>query len=209
MLTSYGIPNDGQMASKIIIKKKNIKKGNFVTDSENMTFSDFSNDLAIPIPRDEISAHIEFIKKIVPSAIAAGSYRRGNPTSSDMDVIVREPIEEVYSKLKAKGYIKGLFSKGTKKMMSVVKLDDFPYRQLDVIFTTPEMFPFALLYFTGSKMFNIRMRIKARKMGFKLNEYGLWKGDVSVRDDITTERDIFKTISMDYVPPEKRTGKST
>jgi DNA polymerase/3'-5' exonuclease PolX len=47
------------------------------------------------------------------------------------------------------------------------------------------------------------MRLKAKRNGWKLNEYGLWKGFVSI-GNIKTERDIFKALNIPYVSPENR-----
>ena len=47
---------------------------------------------------------------------------------------------------------------------------------LDIIETTKEDYPFALLYFTGSGPFNVKMRKQALSLGYSLNEYGLVKG---------------------------------
>ena len=66
-----------------------------------------------------------------------------------------------------------------------------------------EQFPFALLYFTGSKEHNIRLRQRAIDRGLTLNEYGLAEreeGDRRAR----TEADIYAALGLDYIPPELR-----
>jgi DNA polymerase (family 10) len=67
-----------------------------------------------------------------------------------------------------------------------------------------EQFPFALHYFTGSKEHNIALRGLAQPHGLKLNEYELSgpEGSVPCKD----EADIFRTLGLDYVPPEMREG---
>ena len=69
---------------------------------------------------------------------------------------------------------------------------------------TKEQFPYALHYFTGSKDHNVAMRSLAKRVGMKLNEYGLFKGDSLIK--CKTEEDIFKTLKLDYIPPELREG---
>jgi DNA polymerase/3'-5' exonuclease PolX len=73
--------------------------------------------------------------------------------------------------------------------------------RIDVRSVTKEQYPFALLYFTGSKQFNTTIRLHAKKMGYKLNEYNLgnFKGDI-----IRTEKDIFKALKIKYLKPEER-----
>ena len=46
-------------------------------------------------------------------------------------------------------------------------------RHLDIIETTPEEYPFAQFYFTGSGGFNVKMRKQALKLGYSLNEYSM------------------------------------
>src|SRR5262249_40637937 len=61
----------------------------------------------------------------------------------------------------------------------------------------------AMHYFTGSKAHNIRMRERAIKFGFKLNEYGLFDAnDTSVGGQ--TEEEIFEKLSLSYIPPVLR-----
>ncbi|KAF8299568.1 hypothetical protein TcYC6_0065630 [Trypanosoma cruzi] len=55
----------------------------------------------------------------------------------------------------------------------------YPARRLDIRFVEPECFPAALLYFTGSKHFNVVMRAEAIKQNFVLNEYGLFHNDAA------------------------------
>lgn len=200
MNTTYGV-KDSQLSGKaepIIIIKNKLKKGTFGDVNEEL-----SRDLSVPIPSTEIKQHIAYIKSIIPSAIACGSYRREKLLSSDMDVIVLEPIKIVFEKLSKNNYIRGIFNKGAKRMICVVKINDKPYRQLDIIYATKEELPFAKLYFTGPKKFNIKMRILAKKMGLKLNQYGLYKGAKKI-PNLKTEKDIFKALKKEYLEPKHR-----
>ena len=61
----------------------------------------------------------------------------------------------------------------------------------------------AILYFTGSKEHNIKMREKAKHMGHTLNEWGLIKANKS-RFKITSEKDLFDIVNIDYLEPEDR-----
>ncbi|MEK7790190.1 MAG: DNA polymerase/3'-5' exonuclease PolX, partial [Deltaproteobacteria bacterium] len=63
-------------------------------------------------------------------------------------------------------------------------------------------FPFALLYFTGSKEHNTEMRSIAKTKRLKLNEYGLFKGTKSI--PCKNEEEIFKTLGLEFIEPELR-----
>ena len=183
---------------------KKVKDGKIkLTNSQRVSLT-YNHDLIKRIPRNEITDHFEFIQSIIPTAMIAGSYRRGNSNSSDIDIVVRQPISDVVSDLKKVGYIKDTISHGNKKFSGVVKLKGYKiHRHIDIVFTTPRAYPFTMLYFTGSKKFNIVMRLKAKKKGLKLNEYGLWNGIVLV-GNAKTERDIFKILETPFVHPTSR-----
>src|SRR5262249_44731032 len=70
-------------------------------------------------------------------------------------------------------------------------------------------FPFALMYFTGSKEHNIVMRQRAIQRGLRLNEYGLFRSKEETRDpkllvSCATEEQVFQELGLNYVPPEMR-----
>jgi len=65
-----------------------------------------------------------------------------------------------------------------------------------------EEFPYALHHFTGSKEHNTAMRHRAKGMDIKMNEYGLFKGDVLIK--CSCEEEIFEKLNLCYIPPELR-----
>jgi DNA polymerase (family 10) len=76
---------------------------------------------------------------------------------------------------------------------------------LDIEFVSEEEWGTALLYFTGSKGFNVYMRADAKRKGMLLNEHGLY--DINTGDKILqypSEEDIFEEIGMKYVSPPMR-----
>ena len=64
----------------------------------------------------------------------------------------------------------------------------------------------AMFHFTGSGDFNRKIRIHAKSIDMKINEYGLYKikdtKEISI--PIKSEHDIFKNLSLKYIPPDKR-----
>ena len=86
-------------------------------------------------------------------------------------------------------------------------------RRLDIKVYPRPMFPFALLYFTGSDHFNRSMRWYAKKSGWTLSDHGLspavrvqglgkvWVGRTV---ECQTEKDIFDAMGLTYRPPTQR-----
>ncbi len=74
---------------------------------------------------------------------------------------------------------------------------------MDVRALAPESFGAALQYFTGSKEHNVALRMRAVRMGLKLNEYGLFREDgtpVAGAD----EKGVYGALGLAWVPPELR-----
>jgi DNA polymerase (family 10) len=81
--------------------------------------------------------------------------------------------------------------------------------QSDLRVISDAEFPFALMYFTGSKEHNIVMRQRAIERGLRLNEYGLFQSTVETRDPklrvpCNTEEEVFEKLGLHAVPPEMR-----
>jgi DNA polymerase (family X) len=74
--------------------------------------------------------------------------------------------------------------------------------EADLRTVTAEEFPYALMYFTGSKEHNVRLRGIAKKKGFKLNEYGLFDGEKPMT--LKSEEEIYRILGLAYVVPELR-----
>jgi DNA polymerase (family X) len=74
--------------------------------------------------------------------------------------------------------------------------------EADLRIVSIEEFPYALMYFTGSKEHNVRLRGIAKKKGFKLNEYGLFDGEKLIA--LEGEDEIYRTLGLAYVVPELR-----
>lgn len=173
------------------------------------------------IPRKEMEKHNAFIieaaQQIDPNmyVVLAGSYRRGRPDSGDIDVLIchkegeynQESYKRFVEYLKEKKYVVDTFAQGEKKCMAACKLPRHKsFRRIDLLYTDKETFPFALLYFTGSQQFNVKMREHCLKQGFSLNEYGLkqTKNNNKVDQEFNGEEDIFDFVGLRYVTPKER-----
>jgi len=138
-----------------------------------------------------------------------GSFRRKCKTCGDIDILISHKynhnyLENVIDLLTQKKYlIDHLTSaKGGKKYMGVLMLD-FPCR-IDIRFVYNEEFYTSLLYFTGSKNFNIQLRKKALSLGYTLNEYHLKNNNTNDCFVINSEKDIFDYLELIYVKPSNR-----
>lgn len=78
-------------------------------------------------------------------------------------------------------------------------------RRIDFLYTPRSEYPFALLYFTGSKLLNIKMRkIAKNDKELSLNEKGFFKGTKMIDDNFNSEEDIFDYLGMKYLKPLDR-----
>jgi DNA polymerase/3'-5' exonuclease PolX len=135
----------------------------------------------------------------------AGSYRRMKPIQKDIDLIF---IDSNFDKLlKALNDFKLDFKilvQGPKKMSMLIKVKSNPYVQFDMFLCTKEQYYPFLLYLTGSKNFNKKMRFHAKVNGFKLNQECLKSLKTNKIIKVKSEKDIFDLIGFKYVKPTDR-----
>lgn len=148
----------------------------------------------------KLTKMLEAIKGVRQVEIA-GSFRRGAPTIGDLDILVSgKPVADIAEK-KAKEMFDQLtmLASGDTKISFVI----FPENlQVDIRFVPQESYGSALLYFTGSKNFNVMMRKVAIEKGYLLNEYGLFsKGEYIAGK---TEEEVFKKLDLPVTKPDKR-----
>ena len=147
--------------------------------------------------------HMPGIEKITP----AGSLRRGRETVGDLDMLITGPccvddqqraglIEEI---LRFPGIV-DVLAKGDNKVSFKLRNG----MQVDVRLLPPDSYGAAMQYFTGSKNHNVSLRQRALKMGFTLNEYGLFRLEDNQRVAGTTENEIYGILKLDCIPPEMR-----
>jgi DNA polymerase (family X) len=137
--------------------------------------------------------------KLVEEVTPAGSLRRGRETVGDLDLLVTGrdhiAIADHFAKF---GGIAQIFAKGEDKVS--VQLDND--MQVDVRLLERESYGAALQYFTGSKEHNVALRDRAKRRGWKLSEYGLFKGDQPIAG--ATEEELYEKLGLPWIPPELR-----
>src|SRR5256885_6105882 len=132
----------------------------------------------------------------------AGSYRRRRETIGDLDILVTSGDgARVMDRFVKYGEVAEVISKGETR--STVKLRGG--LQVDLRAVEPAAYGAALQYFTGSKAHNVELRKIAQEQGYKLNEYGLFKGTRRVAGQ--TEEEIYRTLGLDWMPPELREAR--
>lgn len=145
----------------------------------------------------------ERLRKVpgVDQVATAGSVRRFQETIGDIDILVTakkpEAVMKVFTTMPE---VEAVTARGSTK--STVRL-----RQgvnADVRVLPDESYGAALQYFTGDKAHNIEVRKIAIKKGWKLNEYGLFKGTKLIAG--RTEEEIYKKLGLEWIPPELRTA---
>ena len=143
----------------------------------------------------------------VQKATLAGSLRRKKESIGDIDIIVMaEPKyrKQIASKFTALPAIKKVLAKGNTKVSVVLNPNDV---QVDIRIVSPYEYGAALLYFTGSKEHNIKLRTIARNRGYKINEYGLFEAGTHNRIAGATEEEMYRALNMHYIQPEERLDK--
>lgn len=129
----------------------------------------------------------------------AGSLRRGKETVGDLDILSTDP--GAIERFLAHPSVHDVLAHGETKASARFGSEGL---QVDVRVVAPESFGAALQYFTGSKEHNVALRQRALKMGFTLNEYGLFTLEGERRVAGGTEEGIYEALGLAFIPPELR-----
>ncbi|HAJ56546.1 MAG TPA: DNA polymerase/3'-5' exonuclease PolX [Candidatus Omnitrophica bacterium] len=146
-----------------------------------------------------IISAIEGIKGVSAVSVA-GSLRRMKESVRDIDILAasKDP-KKVSDSFVGLPQVKRVLAEGETKS-SILTKDD---AQVDLRVVEPASYGAALLYSTGSKNHNIRLRSIAIKKGLKINEYGVF--DKHGRRLVSkTEEDIYRCLGLDFIAPELR-----
>ncbi|MBI2638771.1 DNA polymerase/3'-5' exonuclease PolX [Candidatus Peregrinibacteria bacterium] len=148
-----------------------------------------------------VSSIVEAMKKCkeVDEVVPAGSFRRNEETVGDIDILAtgKHP-EKITDYFARQQFVSKVLAQGDTKI-SILTKDGL---QVDLRVVEPKQFGSALQYFTGSKLHNVHLRTFAKNRGFKLSEYGFFKGKKLVASK--TEEECYKSLGMQFIPPEMR-----
>ncbi|MFI5335047.1 MAG: PHP domain-containing protein [Chlamydiales bacterium] len=127
-------------------------------------------------------------------------------TIGDLDFLVATSSpESVVDWFVTAHWVDSIISKGPSKASVRLKKSG---QQADLRVVSEEQFPFALMYFTGSKEHNIRLRQRTLAKGFSLSEYGFEATDKKeakkLPQKLSSEKEIYHFLGLDFIPPELR-----
>jgi len=137
----------------------------------------------------------------VQRATYAGSLRRMAETIGDIDLLVASaspgPVMDRFVSLPV---VDRVLAHGETKSSVTTKGG----LQVDVRVIALESWGAALIYFTGSKAHNIRLREMAIRKGLRLNEYGLFRAKTGKLIVAKTEEEVYQHLGLPYIPPTLR-----
>ncbi len=185
-----GLPGMGEKT------EENILKGlEFLKKSSGR----FSLENGVPLA-EEIIGELKKLKETKQVSVA-GSVRRGKETIHDVDILATATNSaRVMDKFVSLPVASDIIAKGDTKS-SIRTINGL---QADLRVVDPKSFGACLLYFTGSKEHNIRLRDIAKRKGYKLNEYGLFSEKTDRLVSSGSEEELYKILGLEYIPPELR-----
>jgi len=151
---------------------------------------------------DTSAALQQYLRERAPAATieAVGSLRRGCETCGDVDLLATGAPASLMDDFIAYPLVERVLGHGDTKSSILVE-GGF---QADLRLVAAESRGAAMQYFTGSKAHNIALRDRAIGLGFKLNEYGVFRVDDEQRIGGETEEEIYAALGLQFVPPELR-----
>lgn len=146
----------------------------------------------------KLKEYLDMTKTALVTEIA-GSLRRKKEIVKDIDILAAaSDSSKVMEAFVNYQDVREVIAKGDTKTSVTLKSGI----NTDLRVVTEKEFPYALHHFTGSKEHNTAMRHKAKQMGIKMNEYGLFKGDKLI--ECKSEEEVFNKLGLLYIPPELR-----
>jgi DNA polymerase (family 10) len=131
----------------------------------------------------------------------AGSLRRMVETIGDVDLLVASddpvPVMDAFTGI---GVVERVLAKGDAKSSVLTRQG----LQVDLRVVPAEAWGAAMIYFTGSKPHNIRIREMAVRKGLKLNEYGLFDAKSGTLIVARTEQEVYERLGLPWIPPTLR-----
>ena len=155
---------------------------------------------ALPIA-EEIKEWLEK-EDSVSQVEVTGSLRRMKETIGDIDILVSSTKpEKTADFFVAMDDVREVLGKGVTKCSVILKSNI----RVDLRIVEAKSFGSALMYFTGSKDHNIKLRKITMSKSYKLNEYGLFEKDKQIAGE--TEKEVYRKLEMDWIPPELRENR--
>lgn len=137
----------------------------------------------------------------------AGSYRRRRETVGDIDLlaIASQPVP-VMERFRAFPQVDKILMAGDTRSTIVLGSG----LQVDLRVVPAECYGAALVYFTGSKEHNVKLRRRAVERGLRISEYGVFRVQARNQEEEgefiagREEADVYATVGLAWIPPELR-----
>ena len=137
----------------------------------------------------------------------------GKKTSGDIDIVIsiKKNVNGILKKLVTHLFENGILldtfglkipSDKQTNYIGLIKVNSNPVRHIDIHVIKSEELPYHMLYFGSGEQFSRLIRQKAKNIGYKLNNKGLFKNGKKI--NIQTEKNIFKQLDISYISPENR-----
>jgi DNA polymerase (family 10) len=154
---------------------------------------------ALPVAERVVAELVE-----VPGVVRAafcGSLRRYAETIGDVDIVVAaDRAEPAMDRLVALPMIDRVLGRGDTKASVVTRKG----LQIDLRVVRPHQLGAAMMYFTGSKAHNIKLRHRAMTRGLLLNEYGLQEEATGRVVASETEEQVYAALGLPWIHPVLR-----
>ncbi|VAV85755.1 DNA polymerase X family [hydrothermal vent metagenome] len=152
---------------------------------------------------------VEYLSAVegVASVDIAGSLRRWCESVGDIDILVTgRDGAVVMDAVAAYPGVTEVIGRGDTKSSVLIPLENTSI-QVDVRFVEASAKGAALNYFTGSKEHGVALRSRAKKMGLKLSEYGVFDEATGRRVAGKDEGSVYKALGLLYIEPELRENR--
>ncbi|KAI0758829.1 hypothetical protein C8Q74DRAFT_1209393 [Fomes fomentarius] len=214
------------------------KGGIRLSDSQKIGLK-YYHELQERIPRSEVQEIYDTILDIALSfdpnlyMRVMGSFRRGKADCGDIDILITRPTNDgkthrgILRRLLAELHRRGILTDDLtvpkdwnsleQKYNGICRKDPQSlHRRIDFLTMPWKSRGGALLYFTGDDIFNRSLRLKANKMGYSLNQRGLYAGVIRDPNDrkkklhegtliaSETEQEIFRILGVPWQEPHER-----
>ncbi len=160
----------------------------------------------LPSAHEAATAIMDFLRKASPETTdlsSVGSLRRGHETCGDLDILACGAPMDLMDAFVSYDLVDRVLARGDTKSSVLIRGGI----QADLRLVPLESRGAALQYFTGSKAHNIALRDRAIGLGFKLNEYGLFRISDDARVAGDTEEDVYEALGLQWTPPELREAR--
>jgi len=147
---------------------------------------------------------LDYLKKAegIKDVMVAGSFRRRKETVGDLDILITAsksaPIMDHFTDYDD---VEEVLSKGKTRSTVYLRCG----MQVDLRVVPQVGFGAAQHYFTGSRAHNIAVRKMGVRQGYKINEYGVFKGDERIAGK--TEKSVYESVGLPFIPPELRENR--